>query len=826
MGFLAGLFSRPQSLLPQDGQASAPVKTAPQGASGTANYGGRLNVEANQALRDTAGYGVAGSTSWGEWEEARRANAYVAAGLDFICGPIRDARVDFTLPEELKGSALAQQQADFLRWNFADGLEAEAGLPSVLSQAAAGMLASGFSLFEPVAGPVVRAELPGGKGLALRRVLERLPSSLASNPWVESEDGSRLLAIRQHAPRGPSGKWTSAELRREDVLLFTWQRSGTNWAGFSAFRSVWYIANRVMPMLLKLLGVTLQREGAGVPVAEAIELDAELTPAQRDELNTVLANLSFHEAGGVVMPNGWKLNWVFSPGANKGHVLQAWKDLGLVVLQQVGAQQLVLGTGETGSRSVGEVHDARAQAYVRGVITVLESELQGYVKKLVDVNWGPQPAYPRISLTMKRAELPPDVMATAAAQGKAAGLLTVTTKDENVFRERLGFAPIDDDERAAAKPADVTPGIELPTAPGLEVEKAQDTALNGAQVQAATDLMQRVADGSLPFDAALEAMITFFNIERERALRLMQTLKSFKPDRPAGGAGEEGATSPGIAPRAPNPRPLAASAQRGGWAPWRPLRAAEQRMELSRMDEYLTAQREAFEKRVRPEVLAMLAMAAPAIQAAMADGSPDEVASMPLDTRRLGATLRAYLASVREQGARYAEGELARAKTLKAAEGDEQDEQQDDIRRTIESETEEVVEAQAKALERRMVSRLRGELEREAIDVLRTGGSAAEVVARTVTRQLETGAFRADAGTVTAKVLNLGRDEAARILGGVAQVEYTAILDAATCGPCRSDDGKRAPFNSAEHDRLLPPNRDCAGGDSCRCLLALIPEGE
>lgn len=751
MGFLAGLFSRPQSLLPQDGQASAPVKTAPQGASGTANYGGRLRVEANQALRDTAGYGVAGSTSWGEWEEARRANAYVAAGLDFICGPIRDARVDFTLPDELKGSALAQQQADFLRWNFTDGLEAEAGLPSVLSQAAAGMLASGFSLFEPVAGPVARPELPGGKGLALRRILERLPSSLSSNPWVESEDGSRLLAIRQHAPRGPSGKWASVELRREDVLLFTWQRSGTNWAGFSAFRSVWYIANRVMPMLLKLLGVTLQREGAGVPVAEAVDLDAELTPAQRDELNTVLANLSFHEAGGVVMPNGWKLNWVFSPGANKGHVLQAWKDLGLVVLQQVGAQQIVLGTGETGSRSVGEVHDARAQAYVRGVITVLESELQGYVKKLVDVNWGPQPAYPRISLTMKRAELSPDIMATAAAQGRAAGLLTVTTKDENVFRERLGFAPIDEAERAAGQ---------------------------------------------------------------------MQ-------DRPAGGAGEEGAASPGIAPRAPNPRPLAASAQRGGWAPWRPLRAAEQRMELSRMDEYLTAQREAFEKRVRPEVLAMLAMAAPSIQAAMADGSPDEVASMPLDTKRLGATLRAYLASVREQGARYAEGELARAKTLKAAEGDEQDEQQDDdVRRTIESETEEVVEAQAKALERRMVSRLRGELEREAIDVLRTGGSAAEVVARTVTRQLETGAFRADAGTVTAKVLNLGRDEAARILGGVAEVRYTAILDASTCGPCRNDDGKKAPFGSPEHDRLLPPNRDCAGGDNCRCLLEFLSEGE
>jgi hypothetical protein len=54
-------------------------------------------------------------------------------------------------------------------------------------------------------------------------------------------------------------------------------------------------------------------------------------------------------------------------------------------------------------------------------------------------------------------------------------------------------------------------------------------------------------------------------------------------------------------------------------------------------------------------------------------------------------------------------------------------------------------------------------------------------------------------------------------------VELTAILDAATCDPCRELDGTRADFNSPEHDALVPPVRDCAGGDNCRCLLVFIP---
>ena len=96
--------------------------------------------------------------------------------------------------------------------------------------------------------------------------------------------------------------------------------------------------------------------------------------------------------------------------------------------------------------------------------------------------------------------------------------------------------------------------------------------------------------------------------------------------------------------------------------------------------------------------------------------------------------------------------------------------------------------------------------------------------APTGARQLETGAFRADAGTVTTKIWNVGRDEAARLMGGIASVELSALLDGNQCPTCEQLDGETYPFNSEEHLAHVPPLRDCEGGSRCRCLLAYVPD--
>lgn len=724
------------------------------GVSGTANWNGRILAERNSKLRDEQGYGQAGTENWGEWDEIRRANPWVSAGINFVLAPLQEARLDVAANPAHPNQAQAQAQADFVRWNL-KLLESQ-----LRGRAADGMLSSGFSLFEHAWAQASRPEVTGSAHY-IPALEERLPASLSPTPWKEDETG-RLVGVEQSAPK-PGGGWHRCVMPSERLVRFVNDESGRNYAGFSAFRAVWYIAGRVQPELLRLIGVTYQREGAGVPTAVATDPASKLTPEQRDALEKLLANLVFHENASIVMPAGWDLKWVFSPGANKGHVLEAWKQLGIVVLQQVGAQQLALGTGETGSRSVGEVHDARAAAYVKKVAGLLARGLEVLTRRLVDVNWGPQPEYPTAAFTHKRPELPPVERVGALSTAKTAGLITWLPSDENGLREELGLSPVTEEELeelAARKAAQPRP----PGKPGAPEED----------------------DAEEPEDEESD-------------------------DRPEG-------LKASVAP----------------WAGWRPLRASEKRTDFASIDAYLAGRREAFERAVKPVVVTMLARAQTAITEAMKDGDPSEVATLSLDTAELDAVVARYLADVRTAGGDFARAELRkdsgeklaeeRRDVLSAAAEEEDDKQPADPE--AEDDTDALVDAQRKAVVRRMESRLRSELETEALDVVRTGGNALDVLTRVVTRQLETGAFKSDAGAVVTRIFNGGRDEAARIVGGVQSVEYSALLDSRVCSACRSMDGREAPFGSAAHDSMVPPNRDCDGGANCRCLLVFIPEGD
>lgn len=51
--------------------------------------------------------------------------------------------------------------------------------------------------------------------------------------------------------------------------------------------------------------------------------------------------------------------------------------------------------------------------------------------------------------------------------------------------------------------------------------KAADTALNGAQVQAARDVVAAVAARQLPRDVGVNMLVEFFNVDPSRAERVM-----------------------------------------------------------------------------------------------------------------------------------------------------------------------------------------------------------------------------------------------------------------------------------------------------------------
>jgi hypothetical protein len=788
-------FAGPDLRLTADGR----LALGPQeiGATGTANSFGDLLTEYNPALTYQQGYGTPGSRSWGAWEYLRRTNPWVAQGLEFVASPIRDASIGVqvatheSLPEEL-----AAKQADFVRWALTEALSP--AISDLLQSMTKSGLNDGFELRELVWGSVKHPSLPGGIGNSVVRLAERLPSTLIYQAW--HEENGQLVGVRQRAPF--AGAWRIVEIPVEKVSLFSWGRTGNNYAGYSVWRPVFYIT-QVQEQILKMLGITLTREGAGVPTAVSQGADAaNLNDKQRKALARLLQNLVYHENASVVMPRGWDIKWVYSPGANKSHVLEAWRDLGIVVLQMVGAQQLTLGTGGTGSRAVGQTHDAQSLVFVQSVVAALESCLNGragaletgLVRKLVDANWGPQPAYPKLTISLKRPQLGPLEKMQAVQAAVGAGALTVTADDENAFREDLGLEPIDAearDEEKAKRAALRPPVAAVP--PGQPAQTPNDDSSPGQSPAARAPADKE--ENQLPLGTSRGAC---------------------------------GCTTH---------RRLA----RGGqpFTPSRALRPGEERLDLAAIDSFLNSARHDFEQRVRPVVVEMLVKAQPAIHRAMAEGKPADVAKVPLDTSRLSDAIDAFLTACRAEGNRQvrgelrkgagpdiaekrAEGEPAVAPTKLAAAGDDEDDEGKEADNSPEEEADELLQHQRDALLRRMESRLEGQLEQEAIDAKRTGGDASEVVSRTVEDQLDSGAFRADAGTVVTKAWNAGRDEAAKQLGGVAAVQYSAILDGKQCDECAAMDGATADFESAEHDAMVPPNRDCEGGDNCRCCLVYL----
>jgi hypothetical protein len=750
------------------GQLPQAAVMAELGISGTTNWRGDLQVESNAKLIYQLAYGQAGSRTWGEWERLIRTDPDVSRALEFTAAQLRDARVDVVeAPEDMmKDRALSKAQADFVRWNLLEALEP--GWSDVIQQMTRGPLGYGFSIHEEVMAQCQHILLPGGSGYKLAKLAQRLPVTIEPNGWLE--ENGELKTIQQQGEK--DGQWARVSLPANQVVLISWNRDGNNYLGFSAFRSVWYIC-RIREQMLRAINVGTMREACGIPIA-TMDKDVVLTEAQRGELFKLLANNVFNEHAACVMPAGVSMEWVYSPAANKGHVIELWEKLGLAVLGQLQAQQVALGTSNTGSRAVGEVHDSVANAFAEGVVANIEAAINGVgnrpytglLRKLVMANWGPQQAYPKLKLTLKQAKLSAQDFATAGKTMRDGKLITVwRLEDENGAREKLGMSSITEDEWDEAQ----------------------------AKSEAAA--------------AALA-----------KSLEQSQT----QPPKP----GEQSQT------KSPKPGAQDEAKKFSLWAPRREVRDSEKPVAFAAIASFLDDARDNFERGARPLVVELLAKAMPDIREAMKDGNPDEVATLSLDTKRLEAFIGDFISRARAEGFRQLKAEKKRGQAgrgelrtepVKLASEEERDDEvaQSEIDQHV-AENDKVLEAKRKKLLRDMERRLRRDIESEAIDVVRTGGQVDEVASNVIADQLDTGAFRGDAGSVLMTAFNMGRDDFMAEYGDeVEGVELSSLLDENTCEHCDSMDGEEFDFGSAGYEENTPPLRECDGGNKCRCLYTV-----
>src|SRR5258708_29756813 len=84
--------------------------------------------------------------------------------------------------------------------------------------------------------------------------------------------------------------------------------------------------------------------------------------------------------------------------------------------------------------------------------------------------------------------------------------------------------------------------------------------------------------------------------------------------------------------------------------------------------------------------------------------------------------------------------------------------------------------------------------------------------------EAESGAKRDAAGEIH-EAFGTGRANAAHELKNeIESAIYSAVLDAVTCDNCSDLDGAEFVIDSQEYEANLPPNVNCDGRDSCRCV--------
>lgn len=252
------------------------------------------------------------------------------------------------------------------------------------------MLPFGHSFFEQV----YRID---ENGRARLRKLAWRPPRTISKVDVAADGG--LVAIEQYPNKG-SGK--PPRVKVDHLVMYVNDREGGNWLGQSLLRPAykyWLLKDR----LLRVQAQTVDRNGMGVPVYEASQIPDNVSPEDRtkrasDEVNaglTLAKGLRSGDNAGASIPNGAKLTLK----GVEGDLPDADKPIRYYdeqIARAVLAHFLNLGT-ETGSWALGSTFaDFFTLSLQTVAMQIADVATQHIIEDLVDLNWGPDEAAPRL----------------------------------------------------------------------------------------------------------------------------------------------------------------------------------------------------------------------------------------------------------------------------------------------------------------------------------------------------------------------------------------------------------------------------------------------
>lgn len=270
--------------------------------------------------------------------------------------------------------------------------------------------------------------------------------------WEFDDDGTGIRGMWQWDPETQTAP---VYIPIERLILFRVRRNKNNPEGRrgglfrNAFNNWWHIRN-----LEILESIGHERDLVGMPVYEVPE--TLLTPnappekkAMRRMLETLVTQIKRHEREGVVIPHevdqegrptGYKLRLLGSGGNRQMKIGETITRHETRFLQSVLWEVLMLGTGETGARSLGETKLGLVMASMESLLDNIAVTFNAYgVSRLMALNgFNPENTPKLVHGGLQKPKLME--MADYVSKLAGVGLLSVDDKLERKLRE-IGDLP-------------------------------------------------------------------------------------------------------------------------------------------------------------------------------------------------------------------------------------------------------------------------------------------------------------------------------------------------------------------------------------------------
>ena len=334
--------------------------------------------------------------------------------------------------------------------------------------------------------------------------------------WQWSLNGRRLAGVTQEIV-DDSGATRYVEIPGEDLVHFVFDQEGNNLEGRSILRPLYgeFISKRESRMWRNIMAERSQGFLGANPTGEGI------TEASRDNVIEALAGFTNHEDLHFVGSPGWEIKFLqtVSDGIERCQSIMDYTDR--VILQRLLLTHMAQGMMPSGSRSVADTQEKPYWNALGAWANRTRDRIQsGLIAPFVRDNFG--------AAAVEEVTLRCDNLQTSSVAEEIAPFVDAIARGAiestpEIRRHILGLmhAPEDVIDAPAASDA--------PDAPDAGV--ATTVALNGAQIQAALNVMESLGTGQINREQA-KALLVSMGLAPDHADRVLHDATRNKPVAP------------------------------------------------------------------------------------------------------------------------------------------------------------------------------------------------------------------------------------------------------------------------------------------------------